>query len=151
MSIDVDIQIAVDDQVLPPLEDFQTWVELALTDQLKVAEVCIRIVSADESRELNHTWRGKDVPTNVLSFPFEAPPGIDTPLIGDLAICAEVVEAEAQEQHKPSAAHWAHMVIHGVLHLIGFDHINDADAEEMEALEIRLLAQLSIANPYLSA
>lgn len=151
MSIDVDIQIAVDDQVIPDPAEFQTWVELALADQLEVAEVCIRIVAADESRELNHTWRGKDTPTNVLSFPFEAPPGIDMPLIGDLAICAEVVAAEAMEQNKPLTAHWAHMVIHGVLHLIGFDHINDTDADEMEALEIKLLAQLSIANPYLSA
>lgn len=151
MPFDVDIQFAVEDQTLPNTADFQRWVEAALSGQREQAEVCIRIVSAEESRELNHTWRGQDKPTNVLSFPFEAPPGIDTHLIGDLAICAEVVATEAEEQQKPLNAHWAHMVIHGVLHLIGFDHINDHDAEAMEALEVTLLAQLDIPNPYLSA
>ncbi len=151
MSFDVDIQIAVDNQVIPDAEEFQRWVALALAGHLEEAELCIRIVSAEESQELNSTWRGKDKPTNVLSFPFEAPPGFSSAMIGDLAICAEVVATEAQEQNKPLTAHWAHMVIHGVLHLIGFDHINDDDAEEMEALEIELLAQLDIPNPYISA
>ncbi|QEW05443.1 rRNA maturation RNase YbeY [Nitrincola iocasae] len=151
MPFDVDIQIAVEDQVLPDEAAFQRWVNTALSGRLEQAEVCIRIVSPEESRELNLTWRGQDKPTNVLSFPFEAPPGIETHLIGDLAICAKVVAAEAEEQQKQLAAHWAHMVIHGVLHLIGFDHINDDDAEAMEALEVSLLAQLDISNPYLSA
>lgn len=151
MAIDVDVQVAVDGCFLPSTAELTQWVEVVLAGRLEQAEVCIRLVSAEESQELNHTWRGKDKPTNVLSFPFEAPPGIDTSLIGDLAICAEVVAAEAQEQQKPLSAHWAHMVIHGVLHLIGFDHINDADAEEMEALEIQLLAQLNFPNPYISA
>ncbi|TVQ70928.1 MAG: rRNA maturation RNase YbeY [Oceanospirillales bacterium] len=151
MAIDVDIQFAVDDQPLPDADEFQRWVEIALVDQLDEAELCIRIVSSEESQELNSTWRGKDKPTNVLSFPFEAPPGFSSAMIGDLAICAEVVATEAKEQNKPLKAHWAHMVIHGVLHLIGFDHINDEDAEEMEALEIKLLAQLDIPNPYISA
>lgn len=151
MPFDVDIQIAVEDQVLPDEAAFQRWVNTALSGRLEQAEVCIRIVSPEESRELNLTWRGQDKPTNVLSFPFEAPPGIETYLIGDLAICAKVVAAEAEEQQKQLAAHWAHMVIHGVLHLIGFDHINDDDAEAMEALEVSLLAQLDISNPYLSA
>ena len=151
MAIDVDIQFAVDDQTLPDEDEFQRWVEIALADQLDEAELCIRIVCSEESQELNTTWRGKDKPTNVLSFPFEAPPGFSSAMIGDLAICAEVVAAEAKEQNKPLKAHWAHMVIHGVLHLIGFDHINDEDAEEMEALEIKLLAQLDIPNPYISA
>lgn len=151
MAIDVDIQIAVEDQPLPEADDFQRWVETALTNQIDEAELCIRIVSSEESQELNSTWRGMDKPTNVLSFPFEAPPGFSSAMIGDLAICAEVVASEAQAQNKPLMAHWAHMVIHGVLHLIGFDHINDDDAEEMEALEIRLLAQLDIPNPYISA
>lgn len=151
MAIDVDVQVAVDDCFLPSTAELTQWVEVALAGRLEQAEICIRLVSTEESQELNHTWRGKDKPTNVLSFPFEAPPGIDTSLIGDLAICAEVVAAEAQEQQKPLSAHWAHMVIHGVLHLIGFDHINDADAEEMEALEIQLLAQLNFPNPYISA
>ncbi|WP_417583468.1 rRNA maturation RNase YbeY [Nitrincola sp.] len=151
MPFEVDIQIAVEDQALPDEAAFQRWVDAALSGRLEQAEVCIRIVSLEESRELNHTWRGQDKPTNVLSFPFETPPGIDTHLIGDLAICAEVVATEAQEQQKSPEAHWAHMVIHGVLHLIGFDHINDDEAETMEALEVSLLAQLDIPNPYLSA
>ena len=151
MAIDVDIQIAVEDQPLPEADDFQRWVKTALTNQIDEAELCIRIVSSEESQELNSTWRGMDKPTNVLSFPFEAPPGFSSAMIGDLAICAEVVASEAQAQNKPLMAHWAHMVIHGVLHLIGFDHIKDADAEEMEALEIQLLAQLDIPNPYISA
>ena len=151
MTVDVDIQVAVDGQILPDTNEFQLWVETALADQLDEAELCIRIVSLEESQELNSTWRGKDKPTNVLSFPFEAPPGFSSAMIGDLAICAEVVTTEAKEQNKPLKAHWAHMVIHGVLHLIGFDHINDDDAEEMEALEIKLLAQLDIPNPYISA
>ncbi len=151
MSIDVDIQIAVENQSIPEITEFQHWVALALENRMNEAELCIRIVSSSESQELNKTWRGKDKPTNVLSFPFEAPPGFTSAMIGDLAICAEVVATEAQEQNKSLTAHWAHMVIHGVLHLIGFDHIKDADAEEMEALEIQLLAQLDIPNPYISA
>ena len=151
MPFDVDIQSAVEDQALPDEAAFQRWVDMALSGRRDQAEVCIRVVSLEESRELNLTWRGQDKPTNVLSFPFEAPPGIDTHLIGDLAICADVVAAEAEEQQKALESHWAHMVIHGVLHLIGFDHINDDDAEAMEALEVSLLAQLDIPNPYLSA
>ena len=99
-------------------------------------------------RALNHQYRGRDYPTNVLSFPFEAPAGITVPLAGDLVICAPVVEKEAREQDKTLEAHWAHMVVHGMLHLQGFDHIEDDDAEVMEALEIRLLMQLGYGNPY---
>ncbi|OZB41718.1 MAG: rRNA maturation RNase YbeY, partial [Alishewanella sp. 34-51-39] len=102
-----------------------------------------------ESQQLNLQYRGKDKATNVLSFPFQCPPGIELPLLGDLVICAGVVRAEAAEQNKPLAAHWAHMVVHGCLHLLGFDHINDADAEQMEAEEIQILQQLGISNPYL--
>jgi probable rRNA maturation factor len=97
--------------------------------------VTVRLVDEAESRELNHTYRGKDKPTNVLSFPFEAPPGLELPLLGDLVICRQVVEAEAVEQGKPLMAHWAHMVVHGSLHLLGYDHIEDEEAEEMEQLE----------------
>ncbi|HLV78202.1 MAG TPA: rRNA maturation RNase YbeY, partial [Marinobacter sp.] len=93
-------------------------------------------------------YRGKDKPTNVLSFPFEAPAGITMPLAGDLVICAPVVALEAQQQRKQPVAHWAHMVVHGMLHLQGYDHIEDDDAEAMEALEVRLLSELGFANPY---
>src|SRR5690606_1754937 len=112
------------------------------------SEVTIRIVGTEESQALNHQYRGKDKPTNVLSFPFEAPAGITVPLAGDLVICAPVVEQEAREQNKDAVAHWAHMVVHGMLHLQCYDHIEDNEAEVMEALEIRLLAQLGFANPY---
>nr|WP_141737128.1 rRNA maturation RNase YbeY [Marinobacter sp. X15-166B] len=112
------------------------------------SEVTIRIVDAEESAQLNSRYRGKDGPTNVLSFPFEAPAGITVPLAGDLIICVPVVTAEARQQGKSLAAHWAHMVVHGMLHLQGFDHINDTDAEVMEALEIKLLEQLGFCNPY---
>lgn len=151
MSYFADVLYETNHKDLPTEADFERWLKLAMEGRRLRAEVCIRIVTDEESRELNRTWRGKDSSTNVLSFPFEAPPGVPTDLIGDLAICADVVAREAQEQNKPLLHHWAHMVIHGLLHLIGFDHINDIDAEEMEALEINLLAQLGISNPYLSA
>ncbi|MFI3246861.1 MAG: rRNA maturation RNase YbeY [Ferrimonas sp.] len=145
--ITLDLQVAVNATNLPTEAQLQQWCELALAG-LDEAELTIRITDAAESQQLNCDYRGKDKPTNVLSFPFEAPPGIELPLLGDLVICAEVVEKEAQEQHKPLLDHWAHMVIHGCLHLIGYDHIDDADADEMETLETQLLAQLAIADPY---
>lgn len=148
MSTRVDLQIACDAENLPSEADFSRWVDRVLTQQKTSGEVCIRIVSEQESQSLNHDYRGKDRPTNVLSFPFEVPPGIPVTLLGDLVICADVVAREAREQHKPVQDHWAHMVVHGTLHLLGFDHINDAEAEEMEALERALLAQLNIADPY---
>jgi probable rRNA maturation factor len=148
LSSRIDLQIACEASDLPSEADFTRWVETVLKQQKAAGEVCIRIVDAEESRELNRDYRGKDAPTNVLSFPFEIPTGIPVTLLGDLVICAEVVAAEAQEQHKTEQAHWAHMVVHGTLHLLGFDHINDDEAEEMEALERALLARLDIADPY---
>ena len=106
-------------------------------------EICIRIVDSAESQSLNKQFRGKDKPTNVLSFPFE-----EEHYLGDLALCHPVIQAEAQAQNKPIHAHYQHLLIHGVLHLLGFDHENDADAAEMEQIEIELLAALHIANPY---
>jgi probable rRNA maturation factor len=114
----------------------------------KPAEVAIRIVGADEGQALNRDYRGKDYATNVLSFPAELPPGVDLPLIGDLAICAPVVAREAAEQGKKPRDHWAHLTVHGTLHLLGYDHIEDAEAEAMEALETRILAGLGIGDPY---
>ena len=150
MSYDVDIQREVDnaDLALPTDEDFQHWVSLALTGRKPRGEICIRLVAPTESQQLNSDYRGKDSPTNVLSFPFEGPVGIPMDLLGDLAICAEIVSKEAQEQNKPALNHWAHMVIHGTLHLIGFDHINEDEAEQMETLEVALLASLNIPDPY---
>ncbi|GGC08397.1 endoribonuclease YbeY [Marinobacterium zhoushanense] len=151
MSFSIDLQVDVDDKDLPGADAFERWVSAALKGHRTRGEVCIRIVSAEESQTLNREYRGKDKPTNVLSFPFEAPPGIPLDLLGDLAICADVVRKEAQEQNKTLQDHWAHMVIHGTLHLLGFDHITDDEAEEMEALERKLLADLGIADPYESA
>ena len=149
MSLELDLQYAVPKQGLPGDEDFLRWAQAALQGYEADAELSIRLVDAAESRELNRTYRGKDKPTNVLSFPFEAPPGMDDfPLLGDLAICAAVVAEEAAEQGKPQAAHWAHMTVHGVLHLLGHDHQDDDEAERMESLEIEILAGLGYDNPY---
>jgi len=146
-DLTVDFQNVYDGESVPDESLFQKWAESAWLGQ-DPAEVTIRIVGALESQGLNHEYRGKDKPTNVLSFPFEAPAGITIPLAGDLVICAPVVEREAIEQHKASEAHWAHMVVHGMLHLQGYDHIEDQDAEVMEALEIRLMHRLGYSNPY---
>jgi probable rRNA maturation factor len=118
------------------------------------AEITVRFVAAAEGRPLNRHYRGKDYATNVLSFPAEVPDGpdgeplLDIPLLGDLVICVPVVEREAGEQNKSLEAHWAHLVIHGCLHLLGYDHIDDDEAEEMEALERQLLAELGYPDPY---
>ena len=135
---------------LPSAVSFRRWVEAALrgAKRRKVSELSIRIVDLDEGRSLNRDYRGKDYATNVLSFPVELPPGVASPLIGDLAICALVVLREATEQRKLARDHWAHMTIHGVLHLLGYDHLDDRDAELMEALETRILAGLGISDPY---
>ncbi|SEG61330.1 rRNA maturation RNase YbeY [Marinobacterium lutimaris] len=148
MNYSVDLQIDVDNADLPSAESIERWVTTALEGRRDRGEICIRIVTPEESQTLNREYRGKDKPTNVLSFPFEVPPGIPMDLLGDLAICAEVVAEEAVEQEKSLEDHWAHMVIHGTLHLLGFDHINDDEAEEMEALERDLLARLGISDPY---
>ncbi len=148
MSIAVDVQYAIEAPNLPGEADFALWVETVLKNCKVDGEVCIRVVDPDESQALNAEYRGKDKPTNVLSFPFDVPPGVPVTLLGDLVICAEVVAREAEEQHKTLLHHWAHMVVHGTLHLLGFDHINDDEAEEMEALERDLLARLDIADPY---
>ncbi|ALZ76190.1 rRNA maturation RNase YbeY [Rheinheimera sp. F8] len=149
MAIILDLQQASTATDLPTEAELQRVLEAAITPFQADAEVTIRIVDETESQQLNFDYREKDKPTNVLSFPFQCPPGIELPLLGDLVICAQVVAREAQEQQKTLQAHWAHMVVHGSLHLLGFDHINDADAEEMEAEEIQILQELGFANPYL--
>ena len=149
MSVTLDLQLACENaEGMPQAADFQRWLDAAILPFQEEAEVTVRLVDEAESQELNHTYRGKDKPTNVLSFPFECPPGIELPLLGDLVICRQVVESEATEQGKPLMAHWAHMVVHGSLHLLGYDHIEDGEAEEMEALEIEFMAALGFANPY---
>jgi probable rRNA maturation factor len=133
---------------LPSEAQFQTWLDAALADQDKEFEVVIRVVDEPESAELNQEYRGKIGATNILSFSFEIPDGLELNLLGDLVICAPLVKKEALEQHKPLEHHWAHLVIHGVLHLRGYDHADDDEAEEMEGKEIQILQQLNIPNPY---
>ncbi|NCB57072.1 MAG: rRNA maturation RNase YbeY [Gammaproteobacteria bacterium] len=150
MSVTLDLQIACTDSAgLPSETQFQQWLDTAVLPFQQEAEVTIRLVDEAESNELNLTYRGKDKPTNVLSFPFECPPEVeDFPLLGDLIICRQVVEKEALEQQKTLESHWAHMVIHGSLHLLGYDHIEDEEAEEMEALEKEFMQTLGFPDPY---
>lgn len=146
----LDLQIATEQRDnLPSEQQIMQWLEIILPQFVENAEITIRIVDKKESQHLNHTYRNKDKPTNVLSFPFESPVEIDVPLLGDLVICKQVVEAEAIEQHKSLTSHWAHMIVHGCLHLLGYDHILDEEAEEMENIEIDIMAQLGFDNPYL--
>ena len=150
-TVILDLQLACEKtEGLPAESDFRRWLEAVLPQFQEESEVTIRVVDEAESHELNHTYRGKDKPTNVLSFPFEAPPGIELPLLGDLIICRQVVEKEAAEQEKPLLAHWAHMVVHGSLHLLGYDHIEDDEAEEMESIETEIMLALGYDDPYIS-
>ena len=131
----------------PDAERVRSWAEAALGDRVD-AELCIRIVDEAEGRELNHRYRQRDRATNVLSFPAELPEGVDVPLLGDIVICAPVVRREAVEQDRQQDAHWAHMVVHGVLHLLGMDHQEDAEAAAMESLESATMRGLGYPDPY---
>jgi probable rRNA maturation factor len=151
-QLDVAVGYATSRKGVPAAASFRRWVEAALKGarRRKATEVAIRIVDAVEGQSLNLQYRGRDYATNVLSFPADLPPGLNLPLIGDLVICAPVVAREAAEQGKKPADHWAHLTIHGTLHLLGYDHIDEAEAEAMEGLETRVLAGLGIADPYLA-
>ncbi|PAJ72272.1 rRNA maturation RNase YbeY [Pseudoalteromonas sp. NBT06-2] len=146
--IDLDLQIACKFEDLPSEEQFSFWVNSALKNLKPNAEMTIRISDVQESQQLNFEYRGKDKATNVLSFEFEMPCGIDLPLIGDLVIAPEIVKKESIEQEKTFHNHFAHMVVHGCLHLLGFDHIDKDEAVEMESLEKQILAGLGIDDPY---
>ena len=147
----VDLQIATENiEGLPTEEQIVQWATAAVQPEGDEVEMTVRIVDEAESHELNLTYRGKDRPTNVLSFPFECPDEVALPLLGDLVICRQVVEREAEEQEKPLMAHWAHMVVHGSLHLLGYDHIEDDEAEEMESLETQIMQGLGFDDPYLA-
>ncbi|KIO37564.1 MULTISPECIES: rRNA maturation RNase YbeY [unclassified Shewanella] len=148
IALHLDLQLATQADQVPSQAQFESWVRLALGNVMPEAEMTIRLVDEAESQQLNHTYRGKDKPTNVLSFPFESPPEVELPLLGDLVICVPVVEQEAEIQGKSLEAHWAHMVVHGCLHLLGYDHIIDSEAEEMESLETQLIESLGFPNPY---
>jgi probable rRNA maturation factor len=149
VTIELDIQQACDAENLPSTAQLQSWVDTTLGHYKKDFELTIRIVEISESQALNLQYRKKDKPTNVLSFPFEVPEGIELNLLGDLVICADIVCDEAKIQSKELHNHWAHMVIHGCLHLLGYDHIDDNEAIEMEALETSILKELQISDPYI--
>ncbi|RLA02625.1 MAG: rRNA maturation RNase YbeY [Gammaproteobacteria bacterium] len=147
MAVTVDLQIAFDDEV-PDVEQIQHWAEAALAEVTEDCELSVRLVGDQESADLNSNYRGKMGPTNVLSFPFDSPVPIEPRLLGDLIICVPIVEAEAKQQEKAVSDHWAHMVVHGCLHLLGYDHIETQEAEQMEALEVTILQSLKIDDPY---
>ena len=150
-SVLVDLQIATENiEGLPTEEQIVQWATGAVQPEGNEVEMTVRIVDEAESHELNLTYRGKDRPTNVLSFPFECPDEVELPLLGDLVICRQVVEREASEQEKPLMAHWAHMVVHGSLHLLGYDHIEDDEAEEIESLDFQIMQGLGFDDPYLA-
>jgi len=148
MQNTLDLQIASNVVALPSEDDFQRWIDASLADLGDASEVVIRIVDEAEGRTLNRDYRGKDYATNVLSFPFEAPPPVESELLGDLILCAPVVLREAEEQGKAPIAHWAHLVVHGILHLRGYDHQDDEEAAEMEGFEKEILAGLGFPDPY---
>ena len=152
IRLDVVINYAVPRAGVPSAVSFRKWVAAALDSRIREADLAIRIVGTKEGRALNHHYRGKDYATNVLSFPAELPDGlpegVKMPLLGDLVICAPVVAREAKEQHKPAVAHYAHLTVHGVLHLLGWDHDDDKEAEAMEQLERDILAELGLPDPY---
>lgn len=147
MTITIDLQN--DDELagVPAAIDFLPWVDASLQQSYDSLEQTIRIVEKSESQALNAQYRGKNVPTNILSFPADVP-HIEYQCLGDLVICAPLVAAEAEQQHKSVKAHWAHLAVHGMLHLQGFDHENELDANKMEALEVEILSTLGYSNPY---
>lgn len=144
------IQFAADKMLIPKKSLLRKWAKQALTRKTDSAEITIRIVDSKEMSELNSTYRQKTGVTNVLSFPFTIPESVklDIPILGDIVICAEVVNREAEEQAKSQESHWAHMVIHGVFHLLGYDHETDKDAAVMESLEAEIMQSLGFTNPY---
>lgn len=150
MSYHIDLQHASNE--ITPFDDelLIKWAELPLSEHMDSAELTLRIVDIDEITQLNHNYRNQNKATNVLAFPIVVPDNVEFeyPLLGDVIICPAVLEKESTESGKALEEHWAHIVIHGVLHLLGYDHIKDNDAEEMQALEIKLLAKLGFANPY---
>lgn len=145
----IEIQTIFKSNGQPDEGQIQRWVDAALEGSNRDTEIVVRIVDEQESAELNGQYRHKPGPTNILSFPVEVPEGIALNLLGDLVVCAPVLEKEALAQHKALTDHWAHIIVHGVLHLLGYDHIDETQAELMESKEITILNTLNIKNPYI--
>jgi len=153
MTVVVDVQYAQEelpdaDAEVPSPQEFERWVAAALAGRREAGELTIRVVGVTEGAALNETYRHRSGPTNVLSFPVDDSPELDLPLLGDLVICAPLVMREAHEQHKSAMAHWAHLTVHGSLHLLGYDHEEPREAEIMEGLEAEILAALGYTDPY---
>lgn len=148
LRLSLDMQRVVRAQHIPSDAQFKRYIRAALAPLDVPISLTIRVVGEKESQQLNHDYRHKDKPTNVLSFPFDAPPDLGKTHLGDVVICAKVVLREAKEQGKQVKHHWAHLVIHGCLHLMGYDHENDMDAQQMETMERDILAGLNIPDPY---
>lgn len=145
----VNVSYGLNRKGLPAASSVRRWVDAALAGHRRAVELSVRYVDSDEGRALNRDYRGRDYATNVLSFPVELPRGVRSPLLGDLVVCAPVVALEALGQDKPLAHHHAHLVVHGVLHLLGMDHEgSEAEADAMEARERRILGRLGIPDPY---
>ena len=149
VELDLSVSYALPRRGLPAAVSFRRWVGAALSGRVKRADLALRVVGEREGRALNRHYRGKDYATNVLSFPAELPEGVSLPLLGDIVICAPVVAREAHEQGKTPLAHYAHLTVHGVLHLLGCDHQNPREAEAMELLERQILDSLGFDDPYL--
>lgn len=155
IQLDVGVSYALSRRGLPAAVSFRKWVAAALDGRIRDADLAVRLVGSKEGRALNRHYRGKDYATNVLSFPADIadgvkmPKGIKMPLLGDLVLCAPVIAREAKEQRKPLAAHYAHLTVHGTLHLLGWDHEDAREAECMEQLEREILASLGLPDPYL--
>ncbi len=150
MTLEIDIQLAMEGSCghVPSRASIESWVLAACSRQCADAQLTIRIVDYAEMRTLNENYRGKTGVTNVLSFPFAEPERVMPPLLGDIVICGPQVEKESRGQGKPIKDHWAHLVVHGVLHLLGYDHLDDTDATLMESLETNILSDLGIPDPY---
>jgi probable rRNA maturation factor len=150
LELDFQVACAPRDDV-PGAASFAKWASAALAGERGKAELSIRVVDDEEGRALNRAYRGKDYPTNVLSFPADIPEYVELPLLGDIVMCAPVVAAEAVEQGKNLQAHWAHLTVHGLLHLLGYDHLEDSEAQIMETREKVILSSLGFADPYMPA
>ena len=147
MDLEIDLQLATHEPGIPEAERIEAWARAALAG-LAAAELTVRVVSREESAELNERYRTRVGPTNVLAFASDLPPEVASPYLGDIVICAPLVAEEAAAQGKDVTAHWAHLVVHGILHLRGYGHDGDAEAEQMESLETRVLGALGYADPY---